>query len=109
MTKKLDFEEVKLHYLHRGYTDIELANRLGVDRTAIYKCRQKLIDAGIEFNELERGRYKIDRQKFVTNIPVSLTESLVLYLATRRLSRNTRLAKRQVQNALEKLDRKSVV
>lgn len=105
MTKKLDLEELKRLYAEpgRGHTDIELAGRFEVDRTAIYKARQKLVDEGVQFKETERGRYRADSKSFISNIAVSQSEALVLYLATRRLSRNTRLAKQPVQNALGKL------
>ena len=80
--------------------DNELAAIFGVDRTAVYKARQKL---GIDLYETERGRYRADSKTFISNIAVSQSEALVLYLATRRLSRNTRLAKQPVQKALGKL------
>ncbi len=105
MTKKVDIEELKRLYANpgSGFTDGELAERLEVDRTAIYRCRKKLEDDGVSFKETEHGRYRTDSETFVSHIAVSPSQALVLYLATRRLSRNTRLAKQSVQNALEKL------
>ncbi len=105
MTKKIDLEELKRLYANPGFgfTDSELAERLEVDRTAIYRGRKKLEDEGVAFKETEHGRYRTDSETFVSNIAVSPSQALVLYLATRRLSRNTRLAKQSVQNALEKL------
>ena len=88
----------------QGFSDQDLADRLDVDRTAIYKRRKKLKDElGIEFQQTERGKYRIDSNTFVSNIRVSWEEALILYLATRRLSRSTRLPKRPVENALSKL------
>jgi len=105
MSKTIEAEELVRLYTQpgNGFTDAELGERFGVDRTAIYKWRRKLEDTGIEFEQTEYGRWRINREKFVSNIRVNQYEALVLYLATRRLSRNTRLAKRHVQNALEKL------
>ncbi len=89
----------------RGYTDQEMGDRFGIGRDAIFKRRKKFKeDYGDDFFvETERGRYRIDSQTFVSNIKVSWEEALILYLATRRLSRSTRLPKQPVQNALSKL------
>lgn len=105
MAKLIESEELIRLYAEpgRGYTDQELADRFEVGRDAIFKRRQKLKELGYEFNETERGRYRLDSQTFISNIKVSWEEALILYLATRRLSRNTRLAKRPVQSALSKL------
>lgn len=89
----------------RGHTDQELADRFRVGRDAIFRRRQKLTKEHGEdfFMQTERGRYRVDTQKFISNIKVSWEEALVLYLATRRLSRNTPLPKRPVREALSKL------
>lgn len=106
MSKEIENEDLIRLYAEpgRGYTDQELADKFGVDRTAIYKRRRQLADEyGHEFIQTERGRYRLDSQSFVSNLRVSWEEALVLYLATRRLSRSTRLPQRPVQNALGKL------
>lgn len=106
MSKWIDDEELIRLYVQPGdgFTDQELADRFEVGREAIFKRRKKLQDEdGIPIEATERGRYKINREKFLSHIRVNQGEALVLYLATRRLSRSTRLAKRLVQNALEKL------
>ena len=89
----------------RGFTDQEMGERFGVGREAIFKRRKKLRDEYGDdfFIETERGRYRIDSRTFISNIKVSWEEALILYLATRRLSRNTRLPSYPVQNALSKL------
>jgi CRISPR-associated endonuclease/helicase Cas3 len=104
MSKAIDNEDLIRYYAQpgHGYTDQELAERLGVDRTAIYKRRTRL-ETQYPLEQTERGRYKLDRTRLISQIGVSQNEALILYLATRRLSRNTRLAKKHVQNALEKL------
>ncbi|MBN1991906.1 MAG: WYL domain-containing protein [Anaerolineae bacterium] len=104
MSKTIDTEELIRLYTQpgNGYSDQELADRLGVGRDAVFRRRQKL-EQDYPFIQTGYGRYKIDREKFISHVGVNQYEALVLYLATRRLSRNTRLAKRHVQNALEKL------
>lgn len=105
MTKRIDMEELKRLYAQSSYglTDMELAEKFGVDRTAIYKCRLKLEAGDVPLTQTERGRYKLDREKFISHIRVNQSQAMVLYLATRHLSRNTRLAKQTVQDALDKL------
>ena len=89
----------------RGFTDQEMGERFEVGREAIFKRRKKLAEEYGDdfFIETERGCYRIDSRTFISNIKVSWEEALILYLATRRLSRNTRLPSRPVQNALSKL------
>lgn len=89
----------------RGYTDKEMASRFGVGREAIFKQRRELKkEFGDDFFiKTEHGRYRIDSETFISHIKVTWGEALILYLATRRLSRSTRLPKRPVQNALSKL------
>lgn len=107
MSKIIDIGELIRLYAEpgRGHTDQEMANRFDVGREAIFKQRRELKkEYGDDFFvKTEHGRYRIDSETFVSNIKVSWEEALILYLATRRLSRNTRLAKRPVQNALSKL------
>ncbi|RMF66945.1 MAG: helix-turn-helix domain-containing protein, partial [Calditrichaeota bacterium] len=105
MTQTIDLEEMKRIYAepNYGYTDAELADRFGTTRSAIYKARKRLEDSGIEFIQTERGRYRIDRRRFVSNIRVSTPEALVLYVAARKLSRHTGFTHKHVQNALDKL------
>ncbi len=107
MTRIISDDELIRIYAEpgHGYTDQALGERFGVGRDAIFKRRKKLMDEYGDdfFMETERGRYRIDSETFVSNIKVSWEEALILYLATRRLSRNTRLPKRAVTNALSKL------
>jgi CRISPR-associated endonuclease/helicase Cas3 len=107
MAKLIDNDELIRLYAEpgRGYTDEEMGKRFGVGRDAIFKRRKSLIEEYGDdfFIETDRGRYRIDSRTFISNIKVSWEEALILYLATRRLSRNTRLPSRPVQNALSKL------
>src|SRR5688572_27060474 len=107
MGKQINDDELIRLYAEpgHGYTDQELADRFEVGREAIFKRRKKLKEEFGDdfFVENERGRYRVDSRTFISNIKVSWEEALILYLATRRLSRNTRLPSRPVQNALGKL------
>ncbi len=104
MSQKISSEELVRIYAQPGlgYTDEGLAKRLDVGRDAIFKRRKKL-SLEYPFKQTGRGRWRIDIEKLISQVPVSQNEALVLYLATRRFSRNTPLAKRYVQEALEKL------
>ena len=69
----------------------EMAEQVGVDsRTTIYKDRQLLKDTGIPFVETERGRWKIDRQNYKSELRVNVYEAAMLYLMVRPTSRQTR-------------------
>ncbi|MHB8779030.1 MAG: helix-turn-helix transcriptional regulator, partial [Anaerolineales bacterium] len=89
MTKAERLEEMKRFYIQRAYSDIELAERLGVDRSLIYRDRIELtVQYPIEKDE--QGRYHISRAKLISEIKVNLHEALTLYLAARKTSRQTR-------------------
>lgn len=94
--------EMERLYIQRGFTDIEIAERLKVDRTTAYKDRQ-VLESELPFIEIEPGRWKIDRLRYVSAIKVDLHEALALYLAARRMSRHTRIAQPHVATAIEKL------
>lgn len=94
--------EMERLYRQRGFTDIEMGERLGVDRTTAYKDRL-LLETEVPFLKDENGRWRIDRTKYLSNIRLNLHETLVLYLAARRASRQTRLAQPHVAEALSKL------
>lgn len=102
MTRAERLREMERLYIQRGFTDIEMAERLEVDRTTAYKDRQ-LLESELPFVEVEPGRWKIDRLRYVSAIKVNLHEALALYLASRRMSRQTRVAQPHVATAIEKL------
>ncbi len=107
MPRAIDDAELLRLYAQpgRGYTDQELAEVFEVGRDAIFKRRRRFKDLYGDdfFAETERGRYRVDTETFVSHIKVKKEEALILYLATRRLSRNTRLPQKPVLNALSKL------
>ncbi|MBE2222827.1 MAG: WYL domain-containing protein, partial [Anaerolineae bacterium] len=83
----------------------ELAELLGVEsRATIYKDRQLLIkEHKIEFIEVERGRWKIDRSKYISNLRINLYETGMLYLMARKAARQTRFPNPHVTSLLESI------
>jgi CRISPR-associated endonuclease/helicase Cas3 len=89
-------------YVDRAYTDREMAERLRVDRTTVFRDRLTL-EAEIPFVDEGRGRWRIDRRRYLSAIRLNVSEALALYLAARRASRQTSHADPHVVSALEKL------
>src|SRR3990172_75918 len=102
MTKAERLEDMKRLYIQRAYSDIELAERLGVDRTLIYRDRIELTGQ-YQIEKDDEGRYHIPRTKLISEIKVNLHEALTLYLAARKTSRQTRFHHPHAANAVEKL------
>lgn len=94
--------EMERLYYQRAYTDIEMAARLGIDRSTAYRDRATL-EAEIPFVKDDDGRWRIDRTKYLSEIRLNLHEALALYLAARKASQQTRFAQRNTASALEKL------
>jgi predicted DNA-binding transcriptional regulator YafY len=91
-------------YLYGAFTDEEMAERVGVDsRTTIYKDRQLLTEEGVPFEEVERGRWRIDRKKYLSNLRVNVHQAAQLYLMARRLARQTRRPNPHVVSVLKSL------
>ena len=102
MTKSERLQEIKRLYIQRAYSDIEMAERLQVDRTTVYRDRVELTtEYPVEPDN--DGRYHIARSKLISEIKVNLHEALSLYLAARKTSRQTRFHQPHTANALEKL------
>lgn len=102
MTKAERLREIERLYTLKPFSDNELAQRLGVERSTIFRDRQEL-STELPIDEYEPGRYYIDRTRYLSGIRVNLHEALALYLAARRSSRQTRIAQPHVASALEKL------
>lgn len=101
MNKAERLDRMKLLYCERAYSDAEMSDRLGVDRSTIYRDRIAL-EGEHPFIE-EEGRYRIDRQRYISNVRLNMTEALSLYLAARRASQQTRYAHERTASALEKI------
>ncbi|WP_322510408.1 WYL domain-containing protein [Chloroflexus sp.] len=94
--------EMKRLYVQRAFSDAEMAERLKVDRTTVYRDRIAL-EQEYPFIEEPPGRYRIDRNRLISEIRLNPHEALFLYLPARRLLRQTRFANQHVVNAVEKL------
>ena len=102
MSKAERLTEMKRLYIQRAFTDAEMAEKLNVDRTTIYRDRLELtLEYPIEQDD--QARYHIARSKLISEIKVNLHEALTLYLSARRTSRLTRIYNPHVTNAVEKL------
>lgn len=101
-TKAERLEEMKRLYIQRAYSDIDMAERLGVDRTIVYRDRVDLMRE-YPIEEIEKGRYHIPRSKLISEVKLNLHEALTLYLAGRKASRQTRFQHPHAVNAVEKL------
>jgi len=102
MNKAERLEEMKRLYIQRAFSDIELAERLGVDRTIVFRDRRDL-SREYPIEKDDEGRYRIPRTKLISEIKINLHEALTLYLAARKTSRQTRFHHPHAANALEKL------
>lgn len=104
MTRAERLKEMERLYTQyrNGFTDIEMAERLQVDRTTVFRDRAEL-EREIPFQEPEPGRWAIDRMKYVSSVRLNMLEALALYLAARRMSRHTRTGQLHVASALAKL------
>ena len=75
MTKAERLAEMKRLYIQRTFTDAEMAEKLNVDRTTIYRDRMELtLEYPIEQDY--EGRYHIERSKLISEIKVNLHEAL---------------------------------
>ncbi len=102
MTKAQRLEEMKRLYIQRAYTDIALAEKLGVSRETVFRDRKDLM---LEYpvEQDEEGRWHLPRAKLISEIKLNLHEALSLYLAGRKTSRQTRFHQPHTVNAVEKL------
>jgi predicted DNA-binding transcriptional regulator YafY len=102
MMKAERLREMERLYIQRAFSDIDMAERLGVDRSTVYRDRIEL-EAEYPFIQDELARWKIDRSQYLSEIKLNLHEALALYLAARRVSRQTRIQQTHTAAALEKL------
>ncbi len=96
--------EMERLYGDRAWSDSELAARLEVNRTTVYRTRNFMeMELAAPFVEESPGRYRIDRQRQLGSIRLTPTEALALYLGGRRLQQQTRVGHLPTAAALEKL------
>ena len=102
VTKAERLREMERLYLQQAFSDAEMAERLGVARTTIYRYRIEL-ERQWPFVEAKPGHWRLDRGQYLSNIRVNMAEALTLYLAARRTMQQTHIAQMHVANALGKL------
>ena len=96
--------EMQRLYGDRAWSDAELAERLQVNRSTIYRTRRFIDEENlVALLEESPGRYRIDRQRQLDSIRLTPTEALALYLGGRRLQQQTRMGHLPTASALEKL------
>ncbi len=104
MTRADRLREMERLYVMRGFTDQELADRLGVTRSTVWKDRQVMAE-NVPLIDDGPGRFRVDRGRYISEVRLNLYEALTLYLAARRASRQTQMADLHATSALEKLAR----
>lgn len=84
-----------------GLTSTEIASRLGVHRTTVWRDLQEL---ALETPICQEGdHYSLDRASYLTNVRLSTGESLMLHLAMRMMMRRMTHVPAIMLSALEKL------
>ncbi|MCO5193112.1 MAG: transcriptional regulator [Anaerolineae bacterium] len=74
-------------WYERAWTDQELADDIGVARSTIYKDRQLLLNDGVPFVEIERGRWRIDRKQYLSHIRLNRYAATQAYTLAKRMAR----------------------
>lgn len=90
-------------YKRDGISIASLVEKLGVDRTTIQRNIQELDADGYPIIDMGYGLYALAPEHLLHNLQFTSTESLVIYLAARRVARQASYAHVPVVNALEKL------
>ncbi|MBX7253400.1 MAG: WYL domain-containing protein [Candidatus Promineofilum sp.] len=103
MSRAARLREEEMLYIQRAFSDQEMADRMGVTRSTIWKDRETLRADGVPLISDERGRWRIDRSRYLSAVRLNLYEALSLYLAARRASRQTQTARQHAASALSKL------
>jgi CRISPR-associated endonuclease/helicase Cas3 len=85
-----------------GMTQAELARRLGVNRSTVNRYIPDL-PGFIYIDELDGGKWKLDRPALEFNIRLNLDEAMAIHLATRLLSTRMERQNPHSASALRKL------
>ena len=84
-------------------TQAEVARLCGVNRSTINRMLADLGELGVPIYEDERGRIAINRDAYLTNIRLTLDESMAVFLAARLLARHSDKPNPHVVEALLKV------
>jgi predicted DNA-binding transcriptional regulator YafY len=98
---RLQRVEALLSSSPKGCSVRQIADALGVHRTTIWRDLNEL-SCEVPVQQ-EDNRYRIDRNDYISSVRLSRSESLLLYLALRRLVRWPSHILSQLALALEKL------
>ena len=93
--------EMERLYGDHAWSDSELAARLEVNRSTVYRTRcfmESELDAPLA--EESPSRYRIDRQRRLGSIRLTPTEALARYLGGRRFRQQTRVGDLSTATAL---------
>lgn len=85
-----------------GLTQAEIARRLGVNRSTIGRYLPDL-PKHVYLDELDGGRWKVDRSCYLVNVRFNLDEALAVHLATRLLATRMERQNPHAAAALRKL------
>ncbi|HWQ12651.1 MAG TPA: WYL domain-containing protein [Roseiflexaceae bacterium] len=85
-----------------GMRVADLADHCGVDRRTIYRDLQALEDMGVPVWE-DRGRYGIERDRYLSTVRLNLNEAVALFFAARLLAHHSDEHNPHVVTALNKL------
>lgn len=98
--------EMERLYLQGAFSDEEMSERLGTDRTNVWRIRKLMSEKmgiPIDPHPTERGKWYIHPDYSITHIPFNREQMVALYLAGRRLQQQTRTSQTYVADTLEKL------
>jgi predicted DNA-binding transcriptional regulator YafY len=101
LKKKQIVEQMLLH-TRNGYTMQEMAERAECSVPTIHRYLKEFEEEGVLI-ELERGSYRLDSSRMLSNVKLSQLEALTIYLALRRFIRQTSHAPQFMVSALEKM------
>lgn len=103
---KRDRQEQLLLKLVNAITDgvnpEEIAIQLECNPSTIYRDLDELCQLH-PIDKIERGRYRLDRKHFISNVMLNATEAMVIYLALRRYLRQTSHAPEFIVTAMRKV------
>ena len=103
MTKAERLKDMERVLIQRSWSVPDLVKRYEVDRSTIYRHLLELEQELPLEQRAEDGRYFINKTRYISSVRVNLHEALALYLAARRLFRQTRVCQPHVAEALGKL------
>jgi predicted DNA-binding transcriptional regulator YafY len=86
----------------QGLTQIEIARRLGVNRSTVNRYIPDL-PGHVYIDDQDGNRWKVDRKAYLVNVHFSLDEAMAVHLATRLLATRMERQNPHAASALRKL------